>query len=291
METEQIDKKIVPDGAEMPSGTEPASVVEAIAEVDTPGKKSQGGIPASEPPGILRSKEIFLRILPGKEFKTDEEYEAALADYLEQQEAAGRSISDILFENPELAEILTDIGKGYSFKQALLKHFGPDDFEANYNEPDADELRQIAEGRRVKIRESEERIARRDENVATSQTTFDNFVNQQGWDEEKQQEFLRWLEEVVVGLSENGIITEGTLKKLSSAFEFEEKIEEARQDGVIAGKNEKIETARTRKSTSIDGLPAGGAGAVVPKETIAPEDMDFIDEVLMSSERRNKWNK
>lgn len=240
---------------------------------------------------VFRARKFIEAELPDKVFASDEDYDNAIADYLDnakrtvsESKQAGESIAQIVMDNPELADIIADLKSGVSFRVALAQQFDPSDLTVGEDEPDAEQYKKAVDERRKRYEDSQQRIRSREENMEVSQKEFDQFMESSGWEPERQQEFVDWMQGFFTDFG-NGKITKDVLVKLRKAFEYDDAVEEARQEGEIDGRNTAIETKRVKKATAGDGLPTGGTGTVLPDRPVSG-DKDLIDEVLENSRRR-----
>lgn len=244
---------------------------------------------ASQPPApaaqttARRSHDFVREAYPDKQFQSDEQYEEALMEYLNHtkaklsdNEAANEAIAEILFDYPEFAEIIEDMKNGVPVRVALARHFDPDDMTINDDEQDADKYKEAVANRKKRKADADARIKEREANLELSEKEFDDFMEQCGWDDEKTENFAGWIQEFINDFA-RGLIKKPVLLKLKQAYEYEEAVEEARQDGEIEGRNSKIEAERVRKSQSTDGLPKGGGAASATTGEQTPKPRKIID--------------
>ena len=154
---------------------------------------------------------------------------------------------------------------------------GDDDFEA---------YREAAEAYLSEKKKSDEEIATRKTNLADSEARFVEFVESQGWDEKKQDAFVKFVVDSLNALS-MGDVSEEYLGIMRDAFTHDEDVEEAKETGAIEARNEKITAKRIKEKTDTDGMPMGGGSSPIIEEDME-EDNSFLGGVLRDYEKRRR---
>jgi hypothetical protein len=206
-----------------------------------------------------------------------EDTDARLASYAESDERIAR----ILDLNPDFALVLNAMDKGMPFLVALRRYAG-DIFESAPVEGDDDfeAYREAAEAYLAEKNKTDAEIATRNTNLEDSEKRFVTFVESQGWDEAKQDEFVKFVVDSINALG-MGEVSERFLSIMKDAFTHDEDVEDAKEAGAIEARNEKITAKRIKEAETTDGVPIGGGSSPVIEE-----DMEEEDDFLGSAARR-----
>lgn len=227
-------------------------------------------------------------------WEDDAQYDEALTKHLEDTDArlasyaeSDERIARILDLNPEFAMVLDAMDKGMPFRVALRRYVGDilaeepekgdDDFEA---------YREAAEAYLAEKKKTDDDIALRNSNLAESDKRFIAFVESQGWDEVKQDAFVKFVVDGINAL-DRGEVSEQYLAAMRDAFTHDEDVEEAKEAGAIEARNEKITTKRIKASAETDGMPRGGTSSPIVEEEMV-EDDGVLGDILREYERRRK---
>jgi hypothetical protein len=225
-----------------------------------------------------RSRQFMSGKYPDNNWASDEEYETALADHLEDADRrlAGYAETDeqiarILDMNPDFALVLQDMGKGVPFRVALRRHV--EDLTPVEGDEDYSEYIKAAEEYATRKKELDDRIATRTANLEESDKTFAQFIDSQGWDEQKKQGYIDFVSTMVETL-ETGVVSTDVLQMFSNAYTHDDDVAEALEEGQIEGRNQKIRTQRV-KQNNVDGVPAGGGSAPATPKPRAQRVIDI----------------
>lgn len=187
-----------------------------------------------------------------------------LRQYKETMEKDNQLIMDVLDAEPRLAKIFQDLSMGATLREALARHFDPDDLVAQEGDPDFEawEKNRNARIQEMKTRrETDEKIAA---NQKMTMAEIRAFAEENNMDKEQAIEFLGKLDELFTNVY-SGLIDRKTLTFLKKAIDADQMVNEAREEGEIAGRNTRIkETIAPVKSG--DGLPKIAA----TENTISP---------------------
>lgn len=221
----------------------------------------------NEAPALPRSRQFMQGKYPDQSWPTDEDYESALASHLEDSDRrlAGYAQTDdqiarILDMNPDFALVLQDMGRGVPFRVALRRYV--DDLTPAEGDDDYSEYIKAAEEYQARKKVLDERIATRTTNLEQSDKTFAEFIDSQGWDEQKKEGFISFITTMMETL-ETGVVSTEVLQMLKDAYTHDDDVAEALEEGQIEGRNQKI-TARRVKQNNVDGVPAGGGSSPAP---------------------------
>ena len=245
-------------------------------------------------PEPTRSRKWMQEKYADAAWEDDAQYDEALANHLEDADARLASyaesdarIARILDLNPEFALVLDAMDKGMPFRVALRRYVGDiladepekgdDDFEA---------YREAAEAYLAEKAKTDEAISTRNSNLEESDKRFVAFVESQGWDEAKEDVFVKFVMDNLEALN-SGEVSEQYLAAMRDAFTHDEDVEEAKEAGAIEARNEKITTKRIKASGETDGMPKGGTSSPIVEENIV-EDDSVLGGILREYERRRK---
>lgn len=245
-------------------------------------------------PTPSRSREWMQKKYADRNWEDDATYDEDLTTHLEDTDArlatyaeSDERIARILDLNPEFALVLDAMDKGMPFLVALRRYAG-DIFDSAPVEGDDDfeAYHEAAEAYLAEKKKTDEDIATRNTNLKDSEARFVEFVESQGWDEAKQDAFVKFVVDSLNALSV-GDVSEKYLNIMRDAFTHDEDVEDAKEAGAIEARNQKITTKRIKETTETDGLPMGGGSSPIVEEEM-PEDDDFLGGVLRSYEKRRK---
>lgn len=245
-------------------------------------------------PKPSRSREWMQKKYSDATWEDDAQYDEQLATHLEDTDArlasyaeSDERIARILDLNPEFALVLDAMDKGMPFRVALRRYAGDiladepekgdDDFEA---------YREAAEAYLEEKRKVDAEIATRNANLEESDKRFVEFVESQGWDEAKQDAYVKFVVDSINAL-DIGDVSERFLEIMRDAFTHDEDVEEAKEAGAIEARNEKITTKRIKASTETDGMPKGSSASPIIEDEV-DEDDSVLGGILRDYEKRRR---
>lgn len=249
--------------------------------------KPEGVEPAAPENGL----QVYYREkYPDMTFETEADLYGDAAERLRAAEERGAkydeanmTIQEVIDDYPEVGDFISDLTSGVDIRVALQRHFDMEDFAVEEGEEVEKDYKEAIATRRNRRKEAEERIATRKANWEESKKLFDEMRE---WDDEKEEEFGKWL-----GTSLNDIamgkITPELMKKLRHGFIFEEAVADAHKEGEIAGRNTAIEAKRIKKAKMSDNMPSPGVGGVSVPEP-EPEESSLFGDVEAAIEARRK---
>jgi hypothetical protein len=206
-----------------------------------------------------------------KDFADDEAfYEKASAEldnlekYRNNNMEANKALMEIFDAEPEVAEVLKDMVKGASFREAIARHFAPDELMPGEGDPDEEGWKRNAESRSKKLAENEETNKKRAENDDFTMKEIKDFAKDNNLEPDKAEEILGKIGEELDNVY-SGKISRNFLNLMYKGFNHEDDVKNAEATGKIAGKNEKIEIKKENKPVG-DGLPSIKGGGAIPKE-------------------------
>lgn len=245
-------------------------------------------------PTPSRSREWMQKKYADRNWEDDATYDEDLATHLEETDKrlatyteSDERIARILDLNPEFSDVLDAMDQGVPFLVALRRYAG-DIFENAPVEGDDDfeAYREAAEAYLSEKKKSDEEIATRKTNLADSEARFVEFVESQGWDEKKQDAFVKFVVDSLNALS-MGDVSEEYLGIMRDAFTHDEDVEEAKETGAIEARNEKITAKRIKAETETDGMPMGGSASPIVTEP-EEDDNSVLGGILRDYEKRRR---
>lgn len=170
--------------------------------------------------------------------------------------AANKAILEAFQAEPVTVEILKDILKGYDIKQALTKHFDKDELVAAYEvgeEKTDTELELSKKERLAAKKEHDEFMAALENNRQESAKHQKAFFDEVQMPKEDRVKFLGQIDQYLNDVYQ-GKISKDFYYMMMKAFDYEKAVTDARKQGEIKARNEKIELEKEKKKG--DGLPS-----------------------------------
>jgi hypothetical protein len=258
--------------AEIEKTTPPASVT--VTETE-----------ATLTPNISRSRKWLSEKMENKEWDDDEAFEDDMMAHLEgtdkslasYAESDGR-IGRILERNPEFAAAIDAMDKGMPARVALRRYMG--DFMKDEPQPGEEDFEAMAEATERYLadkKKTDDEIALRNANIEKSDIILADFIEEQNWPEERATAFVEFLRSAFQAFS-MGDISKDVLTMMRDAFLHNEDVAEAKEAGVIEGRNGKIEAKRIARASETDGMPMGGGTSpeVVEEEPTSESALENI---------------
>lgn len=226
------------------------------------------GAVAETPPESTGMEEnlrpLFSRLkksYPDQSFEKDDDYLdmadkhiQGLEEKVRKFEMSNKKILSILEDNPELKGVFADIALGIPFAVALARNIDLEAIIPLEGEPNYEEYANEDKARRAKIKENQEYMAKRDQNLQASVAEIEAFATESNMDEDKAKEFLGWISELM-GRMTDGSFDKQLLRDLYKAYKHDEIMAEETQLAEIRGKNAKIDEMITQSNEENDGLP------------------------------------
>ena len=198
---------------------------------------------------------------PDREYADDEalfgqvnddydDYDAQIGQYQDRE----KRLSDMLAENPGSAQYIADMASGKDPFLGVIERLGIDGITDLLNNPDKQEEYAEANAKRI------ERLAKEKDLEETYQKNFSESMEllsskqqERGLSDEVVDEAMALLQGIVDD-AVVGKITSETMDMVFNVISRDADIENARSEGVVAGKNAKIDE-KLRKPSSGDGTP------------------------------------
>lgn len=215
---------------------------------------------------------------PDKDFSDEEsffgqisddydEYDKSIAGYKERE----KSFSDMFTSDPRSAHFLNEWRKGQDPVLSLIRQFGTDIKEA-IDDPERQEEIAAANKEfvtRVAKEKELEKIYK--QNLVESLQTIERLQSELGLNDEQVNEALK----LIVTITDDAVLgkfTPESLQMAMKAINHDSDVASATEEGVIQGKNTKIEE-KLRKpkqgdgTAPLDGSNRGGSGAARPRKS------------------------
>jgi hypothetical protein len=263
---------------------EATTVAEAAPAEAPPSDPAAAALPAEAPPeapaepAAPKHSEAFRsRIKKNHPDLKDEDeegfYEKAneelddLEAYRNNNQEANKALMEIFDAEPEIAEVLKDMVKGASLREALSRHFSPDELTPKEGDPDEEGWKKNSEARNSKRAEREKYEKEKGENDEFSMKSIQEFAKENNLSNEDASGFLNQVGEALDEIYK-GKISKSFLNSMFKALNHEKDVKTAETVGEIKGKNEKIDIKKeSEKKPKGDGLPVMKGGE---KESTAP---------------------
>ena len=234
-------------------------------------------------------KELFVEKLKAKYPDIDFNDEEAMFgriddDFASHEEELGKykkresELASLVGKDPRAAQFLSDMASGKDPWLAVLERLGIDGVSDLINNPEKQE--EYAEANRKYV----ERIAKEKSLDEEYHANFDESMKML-----EQMQTERGLDDATIDAAMDlimkitfeaiiGKFTPETVEMALKAINYDAEVEAARSEGVVAGKNAKIDEGKLRKSNTGDGLPAmGGTNNAPERQKRRKNFFDLVD--------------
>ena len=247
-------------GAETSPETTTKTPVEVGSEETTPTETAPEGTTTTEEKPSM-SIAILESLNKRRGTNHTELNEEALTD-LQDEFNMGNEVIDKLLEvfemYPEIKGFLSSLMAKKSFRYAVNKWFDPELLKPMEGDEDEADLKALHEQRALSQKEYDDFMAEMNANQSGSVQAIEKFITDNNIDEEKAMQFLGMVDQALVDVAK-GKLTEELLSKLWKGFIHEEVVAEteanAKEEGVIEGKNAVIEKKMAKGNNMGTGLP------------------------------------
>lgn len=193
---------------------------------------------------------------PDKTFEKDEDYLEAVAErlnsletYQSENETANQKVIEALNSEPLLVKIMQDIGEGATFIEAIAQHLDPSDLELSKGDPGYEKWAENKAKREAEAKANKEFMDEVNANVASSQTVYKEFQEENSLSDDKLKEvndtLQSWLADAY-----KGKVSKQTLNLILKAITSDEKIADAAEEAEIKGRNQAIEVKKEKSKPS-----------------------------------------
>ncbi len=173
-----------------------------------------------------------------------------------------KAIAEILISNPRLYIFIQEMMKETPIRVALVKSdltdLAPDEEDEDYESYNM-AVAQSRERREI----LKEKIQNRIDKCEKCGEVAQQFYDDNEVEDDEIEEFVEFFEKVIEAIFDADIDRE-VIEAMWKAYSFEKEVQQAREQGIVDGKNQVI-TIR-RKSNS-DGLPSSSSGGIMRDET------------------------
>jgi len=286
----------IPVASTEPSVTQeatPAVTPEPVAETTPVPPEGLESAPMAEEAVPVTSSDAFRNRIksayPDEEFADDEAFFGKASKQLDDLEQyrnnnmeANRALMEIFNAEPAVAEVLKDMIEGASLREALARHFSPEELTPAEGDPDREGWKKNSETRAKRLEGNELANKTKAENDEFSSKEIKEFATETGLEPDKAEEFLskvgEALDEVYAGK-----ISKSFLTSMWKAFNHEDDVKNAAETARITGRNEKIVTEKETKPKG-DGMPILGSTTPAEPQTKKRSWMDN----LVDNEKRKQ---
>lgn len=276
------DKKL----EEVVTGDEAVAEMPVTAESDVPEVETPAGeMPKASEAFRGRIKSAYPDI-PDDDDEAFYQKASEQLDNLEQYRnnniEANKLLMEVFNAEPVIVDVLEDVGKGASFREAIARHFSPEELTPIEGDPDYEGWTKNAEARAKRLADNELANKTRAENEEFTMKEIKAFAKANGISNDKAEEELEKIGAVMEEIF-SGRITAATLQTIYNGVNHENDVKTAEDMGAIKGRNEKIEVKKELKAKG-DGLPVLGNA----KDVEAPVKKASFFDNLADNEKRKK---
>jgi hypothetical protein len=227
--------------------------------------------------------------IPELKDATDEEKFAAVLTMLQKNKVFNDKMEALFQSEPLLAQLIAGIMKDEKpFLVAMSELISPDEYAAALEAEGGDVVKKRDE-RLKKLKELEDKDAALTSNMEASAGNIEAWLaSKTDWDDAKKEDFMNKVGGIFEILAD-GKITDAELEQFAHMIYFDDAVTQAREEGVVVGRNEQIDAKRLKEKVAkgTDGLPAlsGGGNAGIEKEKPAEPVNPFSDVINMRSRK------
>jgi hypothetical protein len=227
--------------------------------------------------------------MPELKDATDEEKYAAVVATLEKDKVFHEKMEALFKSEPLLARLITSVMRDEKpFLSAMAELMSPEEY-ADLLENEGSDVLKSRDERLGKLKEFEDKDAALSANVEASGGSLVAWLESKtDWDDAKKQDFMEKFEALLEILAD-GKISDAELEQFAHMIYFDDAVAQAREEGVVVGRNEQINDKRLKEKVAkgTDGLPAlaGGGNAGIAEEKPAAAHNPFADVVKMREKK------
>ena len=146
--------------------------------------------------------------------------------------------------------------EGATFREALARHVDPADLSPADGDPDYEGWTKNKTEREAKLAKRREAEAQRERDLAESQAVIDAFAKENNMDDAAAESFLKKVDGMV-GAITSGKVSKEALIAMQRAFNYENDITKAREEGSLSERNKKIVAEKEKPEKKGDSACAG----------------------------------
>ena len=223
------------------------------------------------------------QVFPDRKFEKDDDYDSALDEHLTGLETykqrgteANKKLIALFDSQPEVGSLVRDMIEGATFREALARHISPEDLTPIEGDPDFEGWTKNKREREESLAKRKEREAQRERDLAESQAVIDAFAKENNMDDSAAEAFLKKVDEMI-GAITSGKVSKEALLAMQRAFNYENDITKAREEGALSERNKKIVAEKEKPEKKGDGIPRPTITGQ-PKETteVRPTYIDSL---------------
>lgn len=256
MEKETVKKNVDETGAAELPKTEVKTVEPKASGTSASGEYKEGNIE------FMRSMNPGMEINDENYVSSMESTLANVAPRIKNYDEASNNLKAMIYDNPKLGMVLTDMSKGDKFESAFPRHFDISSLEPKPGDPNHDAWEAATIERKAAYDSHVAEQKAIDENITKSEQVIEEWFDKKGYDDAAKTAFGTF----VIGLLERaykGEITEEFLNKMDKAMNHEDEVQKAAEAGEIKGRNEKIVAEKMndeelKKGDGLADLTGGG---------------------------------
>lgn len=208
-----------------------------------------------------RHHDKLTQLFPDRKFEKDEDYDAAIDEHITGLETykqrgteANKKLIAVFDSNPEVGSLIRDMIEGATFREALARHIDPQDLSPIEGDPDYEGWTKNKTEREAKLAKRREAEAQRERDLAESQSVIEAFAKENNMDDAAAESFLKRVDEMIGAIS-SGKVSKEALIAMQRAFNYENDITRAREEGSLSERNKKIVAEREKPEKKGDGIP------------------------------------
>lgn len=191
-----------------------------------------------------------------------DDMESQLNGYRERE----AKLNDVMSTNPRAALFITDMAKGIDPMEAWIERIGSENIMELLNDPEKREAYAEANRKYMERVAEEKRLKEEyEKNLAESLAKLQQFQQERGLSDEQIDEAYDFVTEIGIDAI-NGKVSVESVDMALKALHHDTDVESAREEGEVAGRNQKIVEQR-RRAKGGDGVRAlGGANNMAAEQ-------------------------
>ena len=272
---------------EATTAKESTKSVEKSIDINTPepakkDKAEKPEKPTEETVKKHRYADKLAKEFPDRKFEKPEDYDSALDEHLTNLEGfkekgvgLNKKLIALFDAEPHVGDIVRDMVNGATFRQALARHISPDELTPDDGDPDHEGWSKNKTAREEAAAKRKERETQREADFGASAEAMKAFAEENKMDEESAEAFYNKIDEMI-GAINSGKITKEALLAMKRAFNYENDIAKAREEGLVAGKNENITARKETPEKQGDGIPRPSKSTPTDTKKAEPTYIDGL---------------
>lgn len=243
-----------------------------------------------------QEKHKFFQHFKDKKFEKDSDYfDHALnvlsenEGYITKNKEANKKMLEVLEQNPQIITYIQHLDKGMDAEEALVRSHEMDKIIERYNNideaPDDDKLKVAKSEKQKKYQERKQKKESFDNNLKESAKVMKDFVKAEKMDDVNAKMFYGKIDEAFKSLNQGQVTTE-LLSMLKKGLAFEVAVEEAKTEGEIKGKNEKIEAKKETEKPKGDNVPKIHSSRDIQDKEESIKEESWLVDVIERQEKK-----